>query len=43
MNLYAVPFSNDSAKIESIQKESVECMTTFNKWAVLKVKLKPKK
>ena len=30
MNLYAVPYSNDSAKIESIEKEMFECMTTLN-------------
>ena len=28
--MFAVPFSKDSARIESIQKEMVECMTTLN-------------
>lgn len=30
INLYAVPYSQDSAKIESIQKEMVECMNALN-------------
>ncbi len=29
INMYAAPYSNDSAKIESIQKEMTECMTTL--------------